>query len=109
MGTIHLDGDRSCPTPPNSNATQGLFQLDNSVTPSVLAGTSPCMASAMVNFLVVKAPSFYNPIIYWPTLNSLKTITSTYHLKMNLSGCKGDPGRTDPSAGMLRAGAEAQG
>lgn len=37
----------------------------------------------MVDFLVVKAHSSYNAIIRQPTLNNLKPVTSTYHLKMN--------------------------
>ncbi|XP_040988731.1 uncharacterized protein LOC121236339 [Juglans microcarpa x Juglans regia] len=36
----------------------------------------------MTNFLVVKSPSSYNAIIGCPTLNNLKAITSTYHLKV---------------------------
>lgn len=36
----------------------------------------------MVDFLVVMAPSSYNAIVRHPTLNSLRAVTSTYHLKM---------------------------
>lgn len=36
----------------------------------------------MIDCLVVKAPSSYNVILGPPTLNSLKAITSTHHLKM---------------------------
>lgn len=36
----------------------------------------------MAKFLVVKSPSSYNVILGQHTLNSLKAITSTYHLKI---------------------------
>lgn len=35
----------------------------------------------MTNFLVVKAPSLYNTILGHSTLNNLKAVPSTYHLK----------------------------
>lgn len=41
------------------------------------------MAVTMVDFLVVKAHSSYNAILGCPTLNHLRVVTSTYHLKMN--------------------------
>ncbi|KAF5465239.1 hypothetical protein F2P56_015264 [Juglans regia] len=55
------------------------------ITLSVSAGSAPCMASVMVEFLVVNAPLSYNAIIGKPTLNSLRAMTSTYHLKMKFS------------------------
>ena len=33
-----------------------------------------------VTFLVINCSSTYNSIVGWPTLNSWKTMTSTYHL-----------------------------
>ena len=46
------------------------------------AGTSPCQITLMVTFLVVQCPSTYNAIIGRPTLNNLRAVTSTYHLKV---------------------------
>lgn len=36
----------------------------------------------MADFLVIDRPSAYNAIIGRPTLNKLRAMTSTYHLKM---------------------------
>lgn len=52
------------------------------ITLFVLAGNTPCIASIMVDFLVVNAHSSYNTIISPPNPNRLKVITSIYHLKM---------------------------
>lgn len=41
-----------------------------------------CTAPTMIDFLVLMAPSSYKAILGRPTLNSLKAITSTHHLKM---------------------------
>jgi hypothetical protein len=51
------------------------------VTLLVTAGISPRQATVMTNFLIVDRPSAYNVIIGRPTLNKLKAITSTHHLK----------------------------
>ncbi|XP_059654529.1 uncharacterized protein LOC132301280 [Cornus florida] len=48
----------------------------------VTAGTSPKQVTVMVNFLVVDCPSVYNVILGRATLNSMRAITSTYHLLM---------------------------
>ncbi|KAL5539706.1 hypothetical protein UlMin_045789 [Ulmus minor] len=43
-------------------------------------GTHPCQHIQSVNFVVVDCPSSYNAIIGRPTLNSIRAVTSTYHL-----------------------------
>ncbi|XP_059451077.1 uncharacterized protein LOC132181862 [Corylus avellana] len=48
----------------------------------VTARAAPRQSTIMVDFLVVDRPSAYNAIISQPTLNKLKAVTSTYHLKM---------------------------
>ena len=50
------------------------------ITLPVTAGDAPNQSTVMVRFLVVKCPSVYNVILGRPTLNSLKAVTSTYHL-----------------------------
>ena len=48
----------------------------------ITIGTSPCQITLMVTFLIVQCPSTYNAIIGRPTLNNLRAVTSTYHLKV---------------------------
>jgi hypothetical protein len=48
----------------------------------VTAGTTPQLATMMVDFLVIDWPSAYNAIVGRPALNKLKATTSTYHLMM---------------------------
>ncbi|KAL5578385.1 hypothetical protein UlMin_020084 [Ulmus minor] len=43
-------------------------------------GTHPCQHIQSVNFVVVDCPSSYNAIIGRPTLNTIRAVTSTYHL-----------------------------
>ncbi|XP_075649738.1 uncharacterized protein LOC142620221 [Castanea sativa] len=50
------------------------------VTLVVTVGDYPQQITKNVTFLVVNCSSTYNAIIGWPTLNSWKAITSTYHL-----------------------------
>ncbi|XP_075658399.1 uncharacterized protein LOC142628224 [Castanea sativa] len=50
------------------------------VTLAVTIGDYPQQITKNVTFLVVDYSSAYNAIIGWPTLNSWKAITSTYHL-----------------------------
>jgi hypothetical protein len=52
------------------------------ITLLITAGSTPKQASVMADFLVIDRPSAYNAIIGRPTLNKLRAITSTYHLKM---------------------------
>ena len=50
------------------------------VTLSVTVGDYPQQITKDITFLVVDCSSTYNTIIGWPTLNSWKAVTSTYHL-----------------------------
>ncbi|XP_059638774.1 uncharacterized protein LOC132281055 [Cornus florida] len=50
------------------------------VTFPVTAGTSPKQVTFMVDFIVVDCPSAYNIILGRIALNSIRAITSTYHL-----------------------------
>jgi hypothetical protein len=48
----------------------------------VTVGTTPQLATVMVDFLVIDRPYVYNAIVGRPALNKLKVATSTYHLMM---------------------------
>ena len=48
----------------------------------VVVGAYPQQIAKEVNFLIVDCLSSYNAIIGRPTLNSWKTVTSTYHLSV---------------------------
>ena len=48
----------------------------------VLLGTSPKETNIVAKFVVIKKPSAYNVILGSPTLNAVKAIISTPHLKM---------------------------
>ena len=48
----------------------------------MVVGSYPQQITKEVNFLMVDCSSSYNTIIGRPTLNSWKTITSTYHLSI---------------------------
>lgn len=50
------------------------------LTLAVTASDYPQQITKEVTFLVVDCSSAYNAILEWPTLNSWKTVTSTYHL-----------------------------
>ncbi|KAF5458847.1 hypothetical protein F2P56_022847, partial [Juglans regia] len=65
--------------------TSDVVQPMGAITLSVLAGKAPRTIRTMVDFLVVKAPSSYNAILGRPTLNHLRVVTSTYHIKMKFS------------------------
>ena len=52
------------------------------ITLPVVVGAHPQQVTRNVNFLVVDYSSSYNAIIGRPTLNSWKTVTSTYHLSV---------------------------
>ena len=50
------------------------------ITLSIVVGDYPQQIAKDVTFLVVDYSSAYNAILGWPTLNSWKAVTSTYHL-----------------------------
>ena len=50
------------------------------ITLSVMVGDYPQQITQDVTFLVIDCSSAYNGILGWPTLNSWKATTSTYHL-----------------------------
>ena len=52
------------------------------ITLPMVVGAYPQQVTKDVNFLVVDCSSSYNAIIGRPTLNSLKAVTSTYHLSI---------------------------
>ncbi|KAK3032369.1 hypothetical protein RJ639_037087 [Escallonia herrerae] len=57
-------------------AVEGIIALP------VTIGTPPTQAKLMLDFVVVRVPSAYNAILGRTTLNQLKAVVSTYHLKM---------------------------
>ena len=59
--------------------------LLGAVTLSVTVGDYPHQITKDISFLVVDCSSAYNAILGWPTLNSWKAITSTYHLMIKFS------------------------
>ncbi|GFY84576.1 hypothetical protein Acr_03g0013500 [Actinidia rufa] len=48
----------------------------------ITLGTEPHQTTIWQDFIVVDCPSPYNAILGQPTLGEIKTITSTYHLKL---------------------------
>ncbi|KAF5441803.1 hypothetical protein F2P56_036984 [Juglans regia] len=71
---------RHAPTP-LKGFTGDTIQPVGAMTLSILVGMAPKTTSLMVDFLVVKASSSYNAILGCPSLNKMKVVTSTYHLK----------------------------
>ena len=67
---VSFTGDRVIP--------KGVVKL------TIIAGTYPAQVSKEIDFLVVDCLSIYNVILGQPTLNKLKTATSTYYLKVKL-------------------------
>ncbi|XP_042979832.1 uncharacterized protein LOC122310008 [Carya illinoinensis] len=58
------------------------IQPIRAITLSVTTGAGTRTATTVTDFLVVKAHSSYNAILARPTLNHLRAVTSTYHLKI---------------------------
>ncbi|XP_041004162.1 uncharacterized protein LOC121249525 [Juglans microcarpa x Juglans regia] len=78
-----ISPDRLRPTlTPLRGFTGEAIQPAGAIALSILAGTTPKTASLMVDFLVVKAHSSYNVILGRPSLNQMRAVTSTYHLKV---------------------------
>ena len=70
-----------------------MFPL-GAITVSMMVGDYPHQITREVTFLVVDCSSAYNAILGWPTLNSWKAMTSTYHLMIKFP--------TDYRVGELR-------
>ncbi|KAL5568843.1 hypothetical protein UlMin_025418 [Ulmus minor] len=58
----------------DSISSEGILNLP------VELGSSPCQHIQAVDFVLVDCPSPYNAIIGHPTLNKIRSVTSTYHL-----------------------------
>lgn len=58
-----------------------VFTLEIKELPFIV-GEHPCEAILSVKFLILEGESSHNAIIGWATLNRLRTLVSTYHLKM---------------------------
>lgn len=54
------------------------------ITLPITARTTPQSTLMMVDFFIVNCPSADNAIIGRTTLNKMRDVTSTYHLKMKL-------------------------
>ncbi|XP_057950900.1 uncharacterized protein LOC131145724 [Malania oleifera] len=52
------------------------------ITLPVTIGTTPQQVTTLTEFLVVDRPSVYNVILGRPFLNTVRAVTSTYHLKV---------------------------
>ena len=78
---MRIDKERLIPTNAPLVGFEGsrVFPL-GTVTLSVMVGDYPQQTIKDVTFLVVDYSSTYNAILRRPTLNSLKAVTSTYHL-----------------------------
>lgn len=82
--------DRLRPFPTLLRGFSGkMVQPLGSITLPVIIGMGRLTATTMADFLMVKDHSSYNAIVGQPTLNSLKLVTSTYHLKMKFPTDKG--------------------
>ncbi|XP_059434624.1 uncharacterized protein LOC132167629 [Corylus avellana] len=80
---LNLGQEKIIPTScPLMGFTGEQFQLVESIELLVIAGSYPRQVMVMVRFLLVNRPSAYNAIIGRTTLNKLRAITSTPHLKM---------------------------
>ncbi|XP_073106888.1 uncharacterized protein [Elaeis guineensis] len=77
-----LDGHLGPISSPLVGFTGDAVPVEGVITLTVAVGRYPRQSRALVNFLVVKAPSAYNAILGRPDLNALRAIVSTYHLKL---------------------------
>ncbi|XP_050257741.1 uncharacterized protein LOC126702920 [Quercus robur] len=92
---MRIDRERLTPTnaPLVGFGGPKVFPL-GAITLFVTVGDYPQQITREVMFLVVDCSSAYNAILGWPTLNSWKAVTSTYHLMIKFS--------TDYGVGELR-------
>ena len=77
-----LDGRLGPISSPLVGFTGDAIPMEGVITLTVAAGRYPRQSRALVNFLVVKAPSAYNAILDRLGLNALRAVVSTYHLKL---------------------------
>lgn len=78
-----IDEEQLKPAPTTLKGFTGdAVQPMGSITLPISVGTDLYVATVMTEFLVVRTRSAYNAIIGRPTLNALKAITSSYHLKI---------------------------
>ena len=83
---MRIDRERLVPTnaPHVGFGGMSVFPL-SAITLSVMVGNYPQQITKDVTFLMVDCSSAYNAIRGWPTLNSWKAVTSTYHLMIKFS------------------------
>nr|XP_023898138.1 uncharacterized protein LOC112010012 [Quercus suber] len=80
---MKLDKKRIRPfTSPLVSFTGGRIVPRGIVTLIVITGTYPAQVTKEIDFLIVDCPSMYNIILGRPTLNRIRAVTSTYHLKV---------------------------
>ena len=72
-----LDGHLRPISSPLVGFTGDAVPVEGMITLTIAAGQYPRQSRALVNFLVVKAPSTYNMILGRPGLNALRAIVST--------------------------------
>lgn len=86
LGCLCKDGSQPWPVAPIAHSVERVRRRNNATSrlhhPTNVCKASPHMFTTMTNLLVVKTRSSYNANIERPTLNTLKAITSMYHLKM---------------------------
>lgn len=70
---------------PSPTPLKDVIQPVDAITFLVIAQKGTRIATTMTNFLVMKAPSSSNTILRRLTLNNLRAVTSTYHLKMKFT------------------------
>ena len=58
---------------------------DGSIALLIIVGNAPKQSNVMVMFLVVICPFAYNVIMCRPSMNNMKTISSTYLLPIKFS------------------------
>ena len=87
---MKLDKKRIKPfTSPLVSFTGDKIVFRGIVTLTVITRTYPAQATKEIDFLIVDCPSTYNIILGRPTLNRLRVIMSTYHLKVKFPTAHG--------------------